>query len=128
MPERPSPRRIFWRGPLRKLISGFRSFLRDPTGQVILSAAVTMIAVGTVFYRFVEELRWLDALYFCVITLASVGYGDITPTTNAGKIFTMGYVVLGIGIFVALVTSIAQHLLAAGEETSGQRGADDSTS
>ncbi len=70
-----------------------------------------MIASGTVFYRFVEGLGWIDSLYFCVITLTTVGYGDISPTTNAGKILTMVYVVVGVGVFVALVTPTAQHLI-----------------
>ena len=75
--------------------------------------AGTVIATGTVFYRFVEDLRWIDSLYFCVITLTTVGYGDIRPTTVVGKVFTMVYVVVGIGVFVALVTTTAHHLIQA---------------
>jgi len=43
--------------------------------------ALLMIGVGSFFYHFVEKLNWLDAVYFCVVTLATVGYGDITPHT-----------------------------------------------
>ena len=45
--------------------------------------------------------------------MSTVGYGEITPDTYAGKIFTMVYVVVGIGVFVALVTTIGHHLLEA---------------
>lgn len=60
--------------------------------------ALTIIAIGTVFYHFVEKLSWVDAYYFSVVTLATVGYGDIVPRTDLGKIFTTFYVLCGIGI------------------------------
>lgn len=96
---------------MRSLTRGLRNFLADPTGQAVLGVASVVIGTGTVFYRFVEDLRWIDSLYFSVITLTTVGYGDFSPTTNAGKIFTIFYVLVGIGIFVALVTEIAGHLI-----------------
>ena len=65
-----------------------------------LAGLITLItlSIGSVFYHFVEKLSWLDALYLSVITLATVGYGDITPQTALGKIFTIFYVLAGIGI------------------------------
>ncbi len=96
---------------MRYLIKGLRNFFADPTGRSVLGVAAVVIATGTVFYRLVEDLRWIDSLYFSVITLTTVGYGDISPATDAGKVFTMVYVVVGIGIFVALVTEIGSHLI-----------------
>lgn len=61
-------------------------------------AAITLLSIGAVFFHYIQKLSWLDAFYFCTISLATVGYGDITPTTPAGKIFIMFYVVVGIGI------------------------------
>ena len=40
----------------------------------------------------------MDAIYFCVVTLGTVGYGDITPTTDVGKIFTVFYIIFGLGV------------------------------
>jgi voltage-gated potassium channel Kch len=74
---------------------------------------VTLIVIGTVFYRTVEGWSWLDAVYFSVVTIATVGYGDIAPQTAIGKIFTIGYIFSGIGIFVAAVTALAQATLRA---------------
>ena len=64
-------------------------------------AALVMIAGGMVFYRIVEGFNWVDGFYFCVVTLATVGYGDIVPHTDLGKIFTSFYILGGIGVIAA---------------------------
>lgn len=75
--------------------------------------AVFVLGVGTVFYHFVEKLTWLNAIYFSTITLTTVGYGDITPQTEIGKLFTIFYVLLGVGIIATtlniLVKGAATH-------------------
>lgn len=72
-------------------------------------AATIMLTVGTVFYHFVEDLKWLDAIYFCTITLATVGYGDIVPHTDPGKIFTIFYVIGGVGIIATLANLLIKQ-------------------
>ena len=69
---------------------------------------LVQLAGGTVFYATVEGWRWLDALYFCVTTLATVGLGDLTPVTDAGKAFTIVYVLTGVGLLAAFVSMLAK--------------------
>jgi len=51
---------------------------------------------GATFYHIVENWRYLDAIYFSAYTMTTVGYGDFTPKTDAGKIFTIIYVFTGV--------------------------------
>ena len=45
------------------------------------------------------------------MTIATVGFGDLAPKTTLGKLFTVGYVVCGLGLFVATAPAIADGLL-----------------
>lgn len=74
--------------------------------------AVTVLCGGAVFYHHVENLKWLDAFYFCTITLTTVGYGDISPHTDAGKIFTIFYVIVGIGILATFANLLIKRAMA----------------
>jgi voltage-gated potassium channel len=77
--------------------------------QFVSLGLLTVIAIvsGTAFYSLVEGLRFVDALYFSVVTLTTVGYGDFAPETDAGKLFTAVYVLIGIGILLTFVTTLA---------------------
>lgn len=79
---------------------------KQTRGAIYLAAMI--ISGGTVFYRVVEGWAWLDAFYFTVITLTTVGYGDLSPQTPLGKLFTVAYLLLGLGLigsFLAIIGS-----------------------
>lgn len=82
---------------------------------------IGLISSGTIFYRLVEGWGWLDSLYFCVVTLATVGYGDLHPVTPLAKLFTIPYIIFGVamlGVFIQLAGRAALESL---QETSEKR-------
>jgi len=77
----------------------------------LLTLTGVIIFIGTVFYHYVEEFAWVDAYYFSVIALTTVGFGDFSPVTTIGKIFTTIYILVGIGILVAFVSIFADRMI-----------------
>jgi hypothetical protein len=90
--------------------------LLEPQGRALVSLVAIQLAIGTVTYAFVEGWGVIDSLYFCVTTLATVGLGDLAPETDIGKIFTIVYILSGVGLLAALLTYIAQRAAAMREE------------
>lgn len=90
------------------MFAPMRAVIRDPEGKVLLVGAASMVAVGTVTYHFLEGWSFLDSLYFSVVTLATVGFGDLTPTTDLAKLFTVGYITVGIGIVAAFASELTK--------------------
>jgi uncharacterized membrane protein YphA (DoxX/SURF4 family) len=80
--------------------------LQDKESRPILIYAVITLLFGMFAYHWLEGWSYLDALYFSVISLATIGYGDLTPTTPLAKVFTIVYVLNGIGILVGLFDRI----------------------
>lgn len=90
------------------MFAPMRAVIRDPEGKVLLIGAATMVGVGTIAYHFLEGWSFVDSLYFSVVTLATVGFGDLTPTTVPAKLFTVGYIVVGIGIVAAFASELTK--------------------
>ncbi|MFW5899002.1 MAG: potassium channel family protein [Jiangellaceae bacterium] len=91
--------------------------LAEPEGRVLAGLVAVQLTAGTIFYNLVEGWGWIDSLYFSVVTLATVGFGDFTPTTDVGKIFTVLFILNGVGILVAFLNFMAER---AGRRRSGQ--------
>lgn len=89
----------------------FRDFfatLVRPEFRPILGSVIVVLAVGTVAFHHLEHWSYVDSLYFCVVTLATIGYGDLTPTTTTAKLFSIIYVIGGVGILGVFISAVAR--------------------
>ena len=89
--------------------------------RILATMTAMLFALGTFMYHLLEKFSWLDSLYLSVITLATVGYGDIVPVTPAGKIFTIFYVLFGIGVLVNFASVVAKRRFERRAESHGHR-------
>ena len=88
-----------------------KRFVKDrQTLGIIVGIVVLFLISGAIFYPLVEGWTVLDAFYFGVTTLTTVGYGDMGPTSDGAKIFTALYVFSGVAI-VATCIGVATTFL-----------------
>lgn len=85
------------------------NFLQDPEYRDLLGTTLFILFIGTMVYHNLEGWGYLDSLYFSIITLTTVGYGDFSPQTTGGKMFTIFYIFLGIGIILAFINTLYNH-------------------
>lgn len=72
---------------------------------------VSVVLLGTFGFMLVEGKSLADGLYFTIVTIATVGYGDIAPTTVAGKILAMFLIVTGVGTFLGVIANATEIFL-----------------
>lgn len=85
----------------------------------IATLVVTLLAIitgGTIFFRWAEGWSWLDSYFFTVVTISTVGYGNLVPATDIGKIGTTIFILLGLGIFAVAVQQFGMFAMRKREE------------
>ncbi len=85
----------------------------DPTRREILLATGFLgflLIIGTLGYMVIEDWPPLDSLYMTFITLTTIGFSEVHPLSEIGRIFTMAISIFGIGA-VAFIATRATHLL-----------------
>ena len=79
------------------------------TFSIILTVA--LILIGTGGYMIIEGWPFSDAIYMTIITLATVGYGEVHQVSGGGRIFTIFLIVSGVGYFMYVVGLLVQFLV-----------------
>ena len=98
---------------LRRFLRAIRDAWRsDEAFRALLALVATLLVSGTAFFTLVENWSVLDSFYFSVTTLTTVGFGDPAPATAAGKIFTVLYIFVGLGVIGGFINVLAKHTFA----------------
>ena len=85
------------------------TFLKDKAYRQLVLVTLMVILVGSIVIHKLEGWTWLDSIYFCIVTITTLGFGDFTPQTNAGKIFTIFYIIIGVIIILTFINCIHNH-------------------
>lgn len=77
---------------------------------------LAILVLGTIAFMFMESRSFIDALYYIIVTMATVGYGDIVPTTPTGKIIAILLIVTGVGTFLGVIANATEMMLSRREK------------
>lgn len=91
----------------------FDEYPSSMTFKLLIAAAymTIVITVGTFLFSYIEGMNLGTSFYFTVQTLFSIGYGDVSPITDTGKILTTVFIVLGICGFLVAVNIIGSWII-----------------
>ncbi len=98
--EHPHPRRLH-------VFHDYIATVFQPEFRPIFASVVVVLTVGTLVFRQLEGWSLLDSLYFSVVTLSTIGYGDLTPTTSTAKLFSILYILVGVGILGVFISAVS---------------------
>ncbi len=79
--------------------------------KIFIVIFFVIMLLGTVGFMLVEGLSPIDAFYFSLVTVTTVGYGDIHPATQPGKLLAVVLIISGVGIFLGVVANATEMLL-----------------
>ena len=85
----------------------------ESTKNLILGiiSLIIILFVGTIGYTLIQKWDLLDSLYMTIITITTVGYGEVSNLSVPGKIFTIGLIASGVGIAAYIVGSLSKMMV-----------------
>jgi len=85
--------------------------------RIYFSILVAVLFIGMVGLILLESFSPLDAFYFLIVTIATVGYGDLHPLTPLGKILVIVIILAGVGCFVGVVANAIEYMIEKREQS-----------
>lgn len=114
----------------RELLEEARSRLAESTLLVVAAAALLMLTVGTIAIAFVEAPNpdasietGGDAIWWALVTIATVGYGDMVPITPAGRLVGGFMIVVGVAVYTVLTSTLASGFVSNADKSRRAREA-----
>ena len=79
---------------------------KDVEFRILFVLIVLLLFTGAIFYSEVEGYDLIDSLYFSVMIMSTIGYGELTLSTSTAKIFTIVYAFVSIGVFITIGSKV----------------------
>ena len=79
---------------------------------VVVGLFAGLMLAGTIGYILIEGWSWQDSLFMTVITLSTVGFGEVRPLSTGGEIFTIALIVMGVGGAAYTFSTVADYIVA----------------
>lgn len=79
--------------------------------KITLAILFTVLIAGVLGFYFIEGWSFLDSFYATITTMTTVGYGDFTPRSDAGKIFTIAIIIFGVGTMLYSFSLFAEIIV-----------------
>jgi hypothetical protein len=78
--------------------------------QTYIILLVSVMLLGVAGFSLLEGFSPFDSFYLTIVTIATVGYGDLHPVTAGGKVLAIILIVAGVGCFVGVVANVVEHI------------------
>jgi voltage-gated potassium channel len=102
---------LHWRRPVKPEINlNTQLYTQLAPFRLPLILTVLMMMLGTLGYIVIDDFSLMDAIYQTGITFTTVGFGEIAPISDAGRIFTITLIILGFGVFSFAVGILVEVL------------------
>jgi len=95
----------------------FRTFINTNGFKYVVFITVSFIIMGGIAIHFAENLSFADGIWWAFVTATTVGYGDISPHTLAGRIIAVILMITGIGMVGSLTSTITSFFMNHSAET-----------
>ena len=79
--------------------------------KIVLFSFLGVLLMGTLGFRFIEGFTWIDAFYMTVITITTVGFGEVHPLSETGRLFTVFLIFSGFGVAVVALSEVTTAIM-----------------